>query len=427
MRSWLRTGVRWLILRQNPAIANGGPEGVVAAARQTALSRKAAAGGAVAEGSRVTGKRQRPSQQPARGAGEPARRPRRQARARTIHDVARHAGVSIKTVSRVVNREPNVRPETATRVLDAIRELKYRPNLAARNLASPQAYLIEVLYDNPSDNYMVSVLQGVLGACELAHYGVLLTPFDVASPRLIDHVLESIAQHRVSGLVLTPPLCDHAALLEALDADGIDYVSVAPRDESRDKPFVATDDRGAGHDLTEYLIGRGHRRIGFIKGHPLHGAAARRLEGYLDAHAAHGIAVDRRLIAAGLFSFESGVECGRRLLHLRDRPSAIFASNDDMAAGVLHAAQEMGIAVPRDLSVAGFDDTPIARYVYPSLTTVRQPIRAMAQGAVECLIRSIRRHAGLAAEGPLTQRYDYELVIRNSVAPPHEAVRQGAA
>jgi LacI family transcriptional regulator len=342
----------------------------------------------------------------------------RPARARTIDDVAARAGVSIKTVSRVINREANVRPETARRVHDAIRELRYRPNLAARNLASPQAYLVNVLYDNPSDSYMVGVLNGVLAACEAAHYGMLLTHCDVTSPRLLDHVHETVTQHRASGLVLTPPLCDHAPLAAALDADGIDYVSIDPREQRDDRPFVAIDDRRAGRELTEHLLGRGHRRIGFIRGHPLHGAAARRFEGFRDAHREHGVALDERLVVGGLFSFESGIECGRQLLHLRERPTAVFASNDDMAAGVLHVAQEMGIDVPGKLSVAGFDDTPVARYVYPSLTTIRQPIRAMAQGAVDCLIRHIRRRSGLAAEGPASQRFDYELVIRHSVAPP---------
>lgn len=342
---------------------------------------------------------------------------RKGAKARTIEDVAAHAGVSIKTVSRVLNRQAYVSEETGRRVLDAIRELNYRPNLAARNLASPQAYLVNVLYDNPSDSYMVSVLNGVHTACESAHYGVLLTTCDVASPKLIDHIHEAVAQHRASGLVLTPPLCDNAALLAALDSDGIDYVSIAPREERDDRPFVAIDDRRAGRELTEYLLGRGHRRIGFIKGHPLHGAAARRLAGYLDAHQEFGVTVDERLVVSGMFSFESGIECGRRLLHLRERPTAVFASNDDMAAGVLHVAHEMGLEVPGALSVAGFDDTPIARYVYPSLTTVRQPIRAMANAAVECLIRSIRRRLGHSAEGPIAQRFEFELVIRHSVAP----------
>ncbi len=341
----------------------------------------------------------------------------RPARVRTIDDVAACAGVSIKTVSRVINREANVRPETARRVHEAIRELRYRPNPAARNLASPQAYLINVLYDNPSDSYMVAVIGGVLAACEIVHYGMLLTHCDMTSPRLLDHVDETVAQYRASGLVLTPPLCDHAPLVEYLDAEGIDYVSIDPRDERQDRPFVAIDDRRAGRELTDHLLGHGHRRIGFIKGHPLHGAAARRLDGYRDAHRERDVAVDERLIADGMFSFDSGIECARQLLHRRERPTAIFAGNDDMAAGVLHVAQEMGIDVPSALSVAGFDDTPIARYVYPSLTTIRQPIRAMAQGAVDCLIRYIRRRNGMAAEGPIAQRFEYKLVIRHSVAP----------
>jgi len=356
-----------------------------------------------------------PHKAPHRHAAAHAQKPK--ARAHTIDDVAARAGVSIKTVSRVVNREPNVREATAKRVLQAIHELNYRPNFSARNLASPRAYLIAVLYDNPSDNYIVSILEGVLSACEEARYGVLLRPCDVSSPRLIDRVHEMVTQRRASGLVLTPPLCDQVALLRTLDADHVDYVSIAPYDENRGKPFVSVDDRRASRDLTEYLLSRGHRRIGFIKGHPLHGAASRRLLGYQDAHREHGIEIDERLIANGLFSFQSGVECGRRLLHLPEPPTAIFASNDDMAAGVLHAAHEMGLEVPAQLSVAGYDDTPIARYVYPSLTTIRQPIRAMAQGAVECLIRSIRQRSGFVPEGPITQRFDYELVIRHSVAP----------
>lgn len=317
-----------------------------------------------------------------------------------------------------MNREPNVRPETARRVHEVIRELKYRPNLSARNLASPQAYLVNVLYDNPSDSYMVGVLGGVLAACEIAHYGMLLTHCDIQSPRLLDHIHETVTQHRASGLVLTPPLCDHAPLIAALDADGIDYVSIDPRDEREGHPFVAMDNRRAGQELTNHLLGRGHRRIGFIRGHPLHGAAMRRLAGFRDAHREHGIAVDECLVVGGTFSFESGIECGRQLLHLRERPTAIFASNDDMGAGVLHVAHEMGIDMPSKLSVAGFDDTPIARYVYPSLTTIRQPIRAMAQAAVDCLIRSIRCRNGMATEGPIAQRFDYALVIRQSVAPP---------
>ncbi len=359
----------------------------------------------------------RPTAHPPRVATPETAGARRRKSVHTINDVAARAGVSIKTVSRVVNREPNVRDDTAQRVHRAIRDLKYRPNFSARNLASSHAYLVAMLYDNPSDSYIVRVLEGVQAACEAADYGVLLQPFDASSPRICDQVHDMLAQRRPSGLVLTPPLCDLEPLLATLDADGTQYVSIAPLHEDRGKPFVSVDDVRASCDLTEYLLGRGHRRIGFIKADPRHGAASRRLAGYLEAHRQHGLAVDERLIANGLLSFESGVECARRLLRQADRPTAIFASNDDMAAGVLHAAQELGLAVPADLSVAGYDDAPIARYVYPGLTTVRQPIRAMATGAVQCLLQSMRPQHG-ARGGDTVHRFDYEIIIRDSVASP---------
>jgi LacI family transcriptional regulator len=359
-----------------------------------------------------------PTKRPARTAHAATPASRRRKSVHTINDVAARAGVSIKTVSRVVNREPNVREDTAQKVHRAIRDLRYRPNFSARNLASSRAYLVAVLYDNPSDSYIVSVLQGVQAACEAADYGVLLQPFDASSPRLCDQVHDMLAQRRPSGLVLTPPLCDLEPLLATLDADGTQYVSIAPHHENRGKPFVSVDDVRASFDLTGYLLARGHRRIGFIKADPRHGAASRRLTGYIEAHRQRGIPVDERLIANGLLSFDSGVECARRLLRQTDRPTAIFASNDDMAAGVLHAAHEIGLRVPAELSVAGYDDVPIARYVYPSLTTVRQPIRAMATGAVQCLLQSMRPHHGMRAVGEIAHRFDYEIIIRDSVAPP---------
>lgn len=347
---------------------------------------------------------------PGRPSSVPKRRPH------TITDVADRAGVAIKTVSRVLNREPSVRPETLHRVQQAIRELNYRPNPSARNLASAREHLIAILYNNPSANYVVSVLEGVLAACEAEHHGVLLQPCETGGARLIDQIHDLLNQRRARGLVLTPPLCDDRALLDMLDAEQIDYASIAPGDEQRGRPFVAIDDEKASRDLTEYLISRAHRRIGFIKGHPLHGAAAKRLLGYQAALREHGIPPDESLIASGNFSFESGVECARRLLSLRHAPSAIFAANDDMAAGVMHAAYENGLEIPRELSVVGFDDSPTARYVYPTLTTVRQPVRAMAHAAVDCLMRSIRQRSGRGDATPVSQRFDYDLVIRDSVS-----------
>ena len=335
----------------------------------------------------------------------------------TIHDVAAKAGVSIKTVSRVINSEPTVVEATVKLVQQAISELNYQPNFSARNLASSRAFVIALLYDNPSDNYLVSVQEGVLSAAQQTGYGVLLQPCKYDNPHLIDKVLSLVAARRPAGLILTPPLCDLEHLLTALDKNGIDYATLAPLKEDDIRPFVAIDDRAASYELTNYLIERGHRRIGFIKGHPAVSASPRRLQGFLDAHKDRNLSVDKALIVQGLFTFESGCEGARRLLHLSKRPTAIFASNDDMAAGVLHVAHEMDIDVPTRLSVAGYDDTPISRYVYPSLTTVRQPIRQMGYSAVQCLVAAIRQRAGSAEKTPISQRFDYELVIRDSVGP----------
>jgi LacI family transcriptional regulator len=335
----------------------------------------------------------------------------------TIDDVAARAGVSIKTVSRVVNREDGVRKTTAAHVHKAIRELNYRPNMSARNLASSRAFLFALLYDDVSDHYLVNVQEGALSACERFRYGLLLKRCEVSSAGVVNAVFSMLSERRLGGLVLVPPVCDHVELLAALDADGIDYVSVAPMDEARGKPFVAVDDRLAGRDATNFLIAQGHRRIAFIQGLAQHGAAARRLDGYIDAHHEHGLEVDEQLIANGNFRFESGVECSRRLLRYARRPTAVFAANDDMAAGVLYAAHELGLAVPQQLSVIGYDDIPIARYLFPNLTTIRQPVRALGHGAIECLVNAIRARTQPLVEAPQSQRFPYELIVRDSVAP----------
>jgi LacI family transcriptional regulator len=355
---------------------------------------------------------------PERAAGGKAggRRRRRTVRGgvATIHDVAARSGLSIKTVSRVVNREPNVRAETVRRVQQAITELDYRPNFSARNLAGRRAYLIALIYDNPSDAYLARTQEGALHACQQLGFSLVLHPAAYDSPRLIDDVLGLVRERRPTGLLLTPPVSDVAALLDALDGAEQDYARLSALDASRPGPLVGVDDRGAARDLTNYLIDLGHRRIAFVRGHASHHSASTRFEGYVDAHAERGLDFDPRLVLQGSFSFESGQECGRILLSRAERPTAIFAANDEMAAGVLHVARHLGLEVPGQVSVAGFDDSPLARYVYPTLTTVRQPVRAMAELCVRRLIDSAR--AGRRTPQP--QRLLHELVVRESTGQP---------
>ena len=332
----------------------------------------------------------------------------------TIHDVAARSGLSIKTVSRVVNREPNVRAETVRRVQQAIAELDYRPNPSARNLAGRRAYLIALVYDNPGDSYLVRVQEGAQQACQQLGFSLVLHPAAFDSPRLIDDVLGLVRERRPTGLLLTPPVGDVAALLDALDGAEQDYARLSALDAARPGPLICVDDRAAARDLTAYLIDLGHRRIAFIRAHGAHHSASTRFEGFVDAHAERGLDFDLRLVLQGSFSFESGQECGRILLSRAERPTAIFAANDEMAAGVLHVARHLGLAVPAQISVAGFDDSPLARYLFPTLTTVRQPVRAMAELGVRRLIDSARG----GRREPQPQRLMHELIVRESTGRP---------
>lgn len=355
-----------------------------------------------------------------RPASPPRRRP---IAAATLEDVAARAGVSPKTVSRVVNSEPNVRPEKALAVQQAIRDLNYSPNFSARNLAGNRSFLIAALYDNPNDSYVVSLLNGALFACEQLGYSLIFRPARVDNPNLVKEVLDFTRQRRLSGLVIVPPLSDVVPLLDELDLAEVRYARISPRDTSRPGPVVTIDHRRASFEMTSYLIAQGHRRIGFIKGALSKTATVLRLEGFLDAHREHNLAVDQELIVQGSFLFDSGKECTKVLLTRPARPTAIFASNDDMAAGALQTAHQMGLKIPEELSIVGFDDSPLACRVWPSLTTIRQPLQQMAESAVQMLVNDVASRAKELSDTPNIKVLPYELVVRDSAGPRHPAKR----
>jgi LacI family transcriptional regulator len=328
-----------------------------------------------------------------------------------IEDVARVAGVSMKTVSRVFNNEPNVRPETRSKVEVAAKKLNYRPNASARSLAGNRSYLVALVYDNPSSNYVMEVLSGVLDACKAAHYSMMLCPLELADQRHVDMIAETLAQSAPDGLILTPPLTDDLALLHYLDTHNVRYASISPMAKNA-KVGVFLDERGAVREMMAHIVALGHSRIGHIKGHREHGAAEWRLAGYKDGLRAAGIAYDKALVVGGDFSFECGLTGAERLLALDDPPTAIFAANDDTAAGVLHAAAKRGLRIPRDLSVFGFDDMPMARQLWPPLTTVYQPSREIGRIATEQLLSSMRDSS---ATGMV--QVPYALHVRDSTGP----------
>ncbi len=327
--------------------------------------------------------------------------------------MARLAGVSIKTVSRVFNREPNVRPATRDKVLAAAESLNYRPNLSARQLASNLTFVVGMLYDNPNGDYITAVQDGSLQACREYGYNLLINPCRADPDTLVDEVIG--LQRQVDGFLVLQPLSDLQRLNELLLDNGIPCVRVSQRPFDG-FPWVSVADEEAADQMTEYLVQLGHRRIGFIMGHPDHGQSHDRLAGYRRALDRHGIDLDDDLVEQGHFDYESGYSCARNLLSSPAPPTAIFASNDPMAMGVLSAAHETGLDVPRDLSVAGFDDSPLARHAWPPLTTVRQPIVEVARLATEVLMKRLRGEP----EGASHHCLQAELVRRPSTAAPGE-------
>lgn len=337
----------------------------------------------------------------------------------TIFDVAKVAGVSIKTVSRVVNNEPNVRDSTRERVEDAIAMLKYRPDQSARNLASHRTHLIGLVYDDPaayelpSSGYIIRMQHGALKACRSALSELLIHPCDFRKKKVGVELKSLIEETRPAGIIVAAPLSNMPKIVRAIEATGTPFVRISPGKTNGKQLSVSTNDREVCAEMTRYLAGLGHKRIAFITGDPNHAAVANRFLGYQDGLDESGLEFSEQLVAAGDNSFGSGEACAEKLLKRKNRPTAIFAANDDMAAGVLRTANRLGIDVPGQLSVTGFDDITLARQVDPALTTIRQPLARMAERAAEMLINS--NGGGEVAKG--TEVVPATIKIRESTGP----------
>lgn len=332
----------------------------------------------------------------------------------TITDVAKKAGVSIKTVSRVLNNEPNVADKTRERVQLIATELRYSPNIAARGLATSKSYLIALIYDNASPNYISHLQLGAIDACREAGYHLVVQPLslkaDWSRQEKIRHTRSILDRLPVDGVILTPPLGDSEAVLETLSELNIRSIRISPKVRG-DQPFVGMDDEAAAYQMTRHLLEKGHKKIAFIRGHIDHSATPLRHEGFSRAMIEAKLPVPDNLVVQGDFTFSSGVVSARELLNLpeSERPTAIFASNDDMAAAVISVAGQLGISVPSDLSVCGFDDTPLAKVIWPALTTIRQPIYKMGCQAAKQLVK------GVDGDVEAGEILDFEIMIRDSV------------
>ena len=338
---------------------------------------------------------------------------RARAQRTTIDDVAARAGVSIKTVSRVMNDEAGVRDETRDRVREAMTALNYQPSLSARSLAGRRSHLIGLVYENPSANYVFDVQNGAMAKCRDAKLRLFIQSCnDLDSDRIVE-ILAMVDQTHVDGLILTPPLSENHALIAVLDQRGLPFVRMAPDEFDHSSPAVEMDDEAAAREMTAHLLDLGHADVAFIAGHPDHHSSLLRLRGYRSERERRGLSRATERVERGFNSVESGIEAARRLLAGPDRPTAIFASNDDMAAGVVRVAHELGIEVPGGLSVAGFDDSQLASLVWPPLTTVRQPSYQMAYAAAEMLIDRLK-----GDPVPPLKQLRHEIVVRGSTGPP---------
>jgi LacI family transcriptional regulator len=357
----------------------------------------------------------------------PKKNARRSGKVITILDVALHAGVSPMTVSRVINGEANVREETRARVAASVAALRYKPNQAARSLASADAVHIGVLYANPSANYLSEFLLGSLEQSSLSGCQLVIEKCEGGESEA--EAIVRLVKGGVDGVILPPPLCDSVESLKAVQEAGVSAVLVASGKPAADLCAISINNFEASRAMTRHLLELGHRRIGFINGHPNQTATGQRFHGYVEAMTEAGLSVDADQVAQGYFTYRSGLEAAGKLLDSA-RPTAIFASNDDMAAATMAVAHRRGLDVPGDLSVTGFDDTPLATTVWPELTTVRQPIAEMAREAVLLLVEQIRGRRSGTAPQVVHRMLKFTLVKRDSSAPPgaspapHRAARR---
>ena len=343
----------------------------------------------------------------------------------TIYDVAELAGVSRKTVSRVLNDDRAVKDKTRERVLHAMSQLSYKPHSQTWPLRPGRSNTsIGMLYTDPASGYQSRFHHAMLMASMEAGNYLAIELFEMEEPDCLDKLDRFFANSSIQAMVLLPPLCDYGPLKSLLKERNIDAVLISPMTPDTIFPSVSLDDRQAARDVIDYLLSHGHRNIAHIAGHPDHAAAFLRRQGYYEAYAAAGLPrPSADLVREGEFTFKTAITAAEDLLKLADPPTAIFAANDEMAAAASSVAHRMGIRIPEDLSIIGFDDAPIALAIWPALTTVRQPYLDMAKKAVAILnAKEDRAPANAVVERHIMA---HDLVVRDSTRTRQASLSPG--
>lgn len=332
-----------------------------------------------------------------------------------IKDVATLAGVSNMTVSRVLNGVVKVSEKKRQAVLDAVKKLDYKPDSAARRLGGHKSYMIGMLYQDLDMSYVSKFLLNALKSCR--DHGRHLVPNEINKDMVtsLRSVVDLIEVTKIDGLILLPPMSDNVQVIDILQQNDVPFVRIAPDSHFDLSPYISIDDYLVGYKMTEHLIKLGHKKIAHIMGHSQHGTSHLRCQGYLDALRRNDLNVPPEYISQGKYTFDSGVEAAKKLLNLENKPTAIFASNDEVAAAVILVANNLGIKVPDQLSVTGVDDAQLAVTISPNLTTIKQPIAEMAQLAVEILVSGNKEQKDNT--NPYRNILDFELIERQSAIP----------
>ncbi|MCM2678413.1 LacI family DNA-binding transcriptional regulator [Echinimonas agarilytica] len=339
----------------------------------------------------------------------------------TIQDVAERAGVSKMTVSRVLNHDSKVSDTTRAKVMKAVQDMNYRPNISARQLAGSKSYFIGLLYDNPSQGYVSQFLLGALKRCRASGYHLVVDECNGGLQDKLKITRDLVNSTRVDGVILLPPLCDVPEIIDILRQSNTPYIRISPDVDLDSSAYVCMDDYQAAYEMTNELIKQGHNEIGFVIGHPNQGSSRLRYQGFLDAMRSNRISCPPEYIEQGYFTYKSGLQAANKLFALEHPPSAIFASNDDMAAAVTSAAHIHGLKVPEDVSVVGFDDIQISTTIWPPLTTIRQPINEMAERAIELIYSGKLNEPRKQNRSDYRNVIDFELVKRDSLQPKQKS------
>ena len=303
----------------------------------------------------------------------------------TIKDVARQAGCSIKTVSRVVNDEAHVRADLRERVLAAITELGYAPNISARRLVQKRAYVICFLLHS-SGSFQSALLSKVLDIGYEGNYDILVQTYYPSFSQSRKKIANLVLEHRIDGLVTMPPCDSDPYLIDLIKGSGLPYVHIAPINPTGGTPYVSAEDFTGAYQMTEQLIRGGHQRIGLLMGPRNHRTSLDCLYGYRAALENFHCRFEEQLTVDSENNFAGGYTAAKLLMALPQPPSALFAISDEAAAGALYALNELGLKVPGQAALCAYGDLGLSAQVFPGITAVHYPLEQIVEQAIQMLV-----------------------------------------